>query len=70
MPLVLMPGSGSELYRGLGAAVLGALSLSTVVNMFFVPCMFSLIQDVEGLFRSSGEVESAGATQPTGGGDD
>jgi len=51
LPLVLMPGSGSELYRGLGAAVLGGLVLSALVNIFFVPCLFSLIQDIQGLFR-------------------
>ena len=51
MPLVLMPGAGSELYRGLGSAVLGGLVLSTLVNLFFVPCLFSLIQDFLGLFR-------------------
>ncbi len=51
MPLVLMPGAGSELYRGLGAAVLGGLVLSALVNVLFVPCLFSLIQDVQGLFR-------------------
>ncbi|MDH5751717.1 MAG: efflux RND transporter permease subunit [Deltaproteobacteria bacterium] len=47
MPLVVLPGPGSELYRGLGAAVLGGLALSTVVNMLFVPCLFSLFQDAE-----------------------
>jgi HAE1 family hydrophobic/amphiphilic exporter-1 len=50
-PLVLMSGAGSELYRGLGSAVLGGLMLSTVVNMIFVPCLFSMIQDVIGVFR-------------------
>ena len=51
LPLVLMPGSGSELYRGLGSAVLGGLVLSTLVNLIFVPCLFSLIQDFLALFR-------------------
>lgn len=51
LPLVLMPGSGSELYRGLGSAVLGGLVLSTVVSVLFVPSLFSLIQDLQGLFR-------------------
>ncbi|MCZ6558043.1 MAG: efflux RND transporter permease subunit, partial [SAR324 cluster bacterium] len=51
LPLVLMPGAGSELYRGLGSAVLGGLVLSTVVNMIFVPCLFSLIQDIMRIFK-------------------
>ena len=32
--------------RGLGAAVLGGLIMSTVVNLVFVPCLFSLFQDL------------------------
>ena len=57
MPLVLIPGAGSELYRGLGAAVLGGLILSTLVNILFVPCMFSLIQDIQGLLTFRGTRE-------------
>jgi HAE1 family hydrophobic/amphiphilic exporter-1 len=37
LPLVLMPGSGSELYRGLGAVVVGGLVVSTIFTMFFPP---------------------------------
>ncbi|MDH4247883.1 MAG: efflux RND transporter permease subunit, partial [Deltaproteobacteria bacterium] len=47
LPLVVKPGAGSELYRGLGAAVLGGLVLSTLVNLVFVPCLFSLFQDLQ-----------------------
>ena len=42
MPLVLFPGSGSELYRGLGAVVLGGLVVSTVVTLVLVPALFTL----------------------------
>jgi HAE1 family hydrophobic/amphiphilic exporter-1 len=42
MPLVLFPGAGSELYRGLGAVVVGGLLVSTVFTLFLVPCLFSL----------------------------
>lgn len=43
LPLVLFPGSGSELYRGVGAVVLGGLALSTVLTVFLVPAAFVLI---------------------------
>ena len=43
LPLVLAPGSGSELYRGVGAVVLGGLALSTLVSLFAVPALFSLV---------------------------
>ncbi|GAB5387257.1 MAG: efflux RND transporter permease subunit [Alphaproteobacteria bacterium] len=36
-PLVLFPGAGSELYRGLGSVVLGGLSLSAVLTLLVVP---------------------------------
>ncbi|TWT89893.1 Efflux pump membrane transporter BepE [Pseudobythopirellula maris] len=41
-PLVLFPGAGSELYRGLGSVVLGGLLLSTVFTLVLVPTLFSL----------------------------
>ena len=37
LPLVLAPGAGSELYRGIGAVLLGGLLVSTVVTLVFVP---------------------------------
>jgi hydrophobic/amphiphilic exporter-1 (mainly G- bacteria), HAE1 family len=43
LPMVLLPGSGSELYRGVGAVVLGGLTLSTALTLFVVPCFFSLV---------------------------
>jgi HAE1 family hydrophobic/amphiphilic exporter-1 len=42
-PLVLFPGAGSELYRGVGGVVLGGLALSTLLSMFLVPAVFTLI---------------------------
>lgn len=44
MPLVLWPGPGSELYRGLGSVVLGGIAVSTVFTIFLTPAllMFAL----------------------------
>lgn len=42
LPLVLLPGSGSELYRGVGAIVLGGLALSTALTLFVVPAVFAV----------------------------
>ncbi|MBN2809527.1 MAG: efflux RND transporter permease subunit [Deltaproteobacteria bacterium] len=41
LPLVLFPGAGAELYRGLGSVVLGGLALSTVFTIFMVPALLS-----------------------------
>jgi hydrophobic/amphiphilic exporter-1 (mainly G- bacteria), HAE1 family len=45
LPLVLAPGAGSELYRGIGAVLLGGLLVSTVVTLVFVPCLLSLMME-------------------------
>jgi HAE1 family hydrophobic/amphiphilic exporter-1 len=42
LPLVISPGAGSELYRGLGAVLLGGLLVSTVFTLFLVPSLFTL----------------------------
>ncbi|MCC6153617.1 MAG: efflux RND transporter permease subunit [Candidatus Hydrogenedentes bacterium] len=41
LPLILWPGPGSELYRGIGAVVIGGIALSTVVTVFLIPPMLS-----------------------------
>jgi HAE1 family hydrophobic/amphiphilic exporter-1 len=46
VPLCIMSGAGSELYRGLGAVQLGGLLLSTVFTLVVVPAMFTLFTDV------------------------
>jgi HAE1 family hydrophobic/amphiphilic exporter-1 len=46
LPLILFPGAGSELYRGLGSVVVGGLALSAVFTLFMVPAMFSLLMDL------------------------
>jgi HAE1 family hydrophobic/amphiphilic exporter-1 len=42
LPLVLFPGAGSELYRGLGSVVLGGLAVSTLFTLILVPTLFAL----------------------------
>ena len=43
LPLVLAPGEGSELYKGLGSVVVGGLVLSTAFTLFLIPSVFSLM---------------------------
>ena len=42
LPLVLFPGAGSELYRGLGSVVIGGLSLSAVLTLAIIPPLMSI----------------------------
>jgi HAE1 family hydrophobic/amphiphilic exporter-1 len=52
LPLVVFPGEGSELYRGLGAVVLGGLLVSTAFTLFLVPAVFILMMDLkQGILR-------------------
>ena len=43
LPLVLFPGAGSELYRGLGSVVVGGLSLSAVLTLIIIPPLLTLL---------------------------
>ncbi len=54
LPLAVAPGPGSELYRGLGAVVLGGLALSTVFTIFVIP---ALLMFVIGMEKICGKVE-------------
>ncbi len=56
LPLVLFPGAGSELYRGLGSVVVGGLSLSAVLTLAIVPPLLALFV---------GTLEGAAPRQPT-----
>jgi len=48
LPMVIFSGSGSELYRGVGAIVLGGLLLSTALTLFVVPTAFTLLWRLRG----------------------
>lgn len=43
LPLVLAQGSGTELYRGLGAVILGGLALSTLLTLFVIPALLTFL---------------------------
>jgi HAE1 family hydrophobic/amphiphilic exporter-1 len=47
LPLVLFPGAGSELYRGIGSVITGGLLISTIFTIFLVPSLFSLVLDAK-----------------------
>ena len=42
LPLVVFPGAGSELYRGLGSVVCGGLALSALLTLLIVPPLMAL----------------------------
>lgn len=49
LPLVVFPGSGAELYRGVGAIVLGGLVVSTVLTLYVVPSVMTVVWRLRGV---------------------
>jgi len=47
LPLVLMPGPGSEFYRGLGSVITGGLAFSTVFTIFVTPALLMFFIKLE-----------------------
>lgn len=62
LPLILMPGSGSELYRGLGSVVVGGLIVSSIFTLLLVPLLMSLVMDASALLL--GHKEAAETVRP------
>ena len=38
-PLVLIPGDGTELYRGVGVIVMSGILVSTILTLTFLPAL-------------------------------
>ncbi|CAA6803700.1 MAG: RND multidrug efflux transporter; Acriflavin resistance protein [uncultured Campylobacterales bacterium] len=47
LPLVLLPGPGSEFYRGLGSVITGGLAFSTVFTIFVTPALLMFFIKME-----------------------
>jgi HAE1 family hydrophobic/amphiphilic exporter-1 len=47
LPLVLAPGPGSELYRGLGSVVLGGIIFSTLFTVYVIPALLMFVIRME-----------------------
>ncbi|MDO7253436.1 efflux RND transporter permease subunit [Helicobacter cappadocius] len=43
LPLVLFAGSGSEIYRGLGAVIVGGLVFSTIITVYVIPSLLLFV---------------------------
>ena len=52
-PLVLLPGAGAELYRGLGAIVLFGLLFSSLVTLTILPVLLTLFFEVAQKFKKT-----------------
>ncbi|MCW8863396.1 MAG: efflux RND transporter permease subunit [Colwellia sp.] len=42
LPLLLVPGAGAELYRGIAAVIVGGMGVSTIFTLIFLPSLLQL----------------------------
>ena len=42
LPLLLLPGEGSVIYRGLAASIVGGMACSLIFTLLLLPCMLRL----------------------------
>ena len=52
-PLILFPGPGSELYKGLGSVVIGGLFLSAILILIIVPALLTLTINENKIIKDS-----------------
>lgn len=62
LPLVVFPGAGSELYRGLGSVVVGGLSLSAVLTLAIIPLLLAVL--LKAPSKSEAPTQTALAPEP------
>ncbi|MDX1453909.1 MAG: efflux RND transporter permease subunit [Gammaproteobacteria bacterium] len=46
LPLVLIPGAGTELYRGMASVIVGGMAVSTVFTLILLPSLLRIGEDV------------------------
>jgi len=65
LPLVLFPGAGSELYRGLGTVVISGLALSAALTLLIIPPLLSLfLKTRQALPEANSSTMTAAEPQP------
>ena len=58
LPLLLLPGAGSVIYRGLAAVIVGGMCVSTVFTLVLLPCLLRMGE------HQGDNVAGAGETHP------
>ena len=59
LPLLLIPGAGAELYRGIAAVIVGGMSVSTVFTLIFLPSLLQMGKAKEHQFEAQLASENA-----------
>jgi multidrug efflux pump subunit AcrB len=53
LPLLLMPGAGTELYRGLAAVIVGGMCVSTVFTLILLPSLLRIGEESRGAAQAN-----------------
>jgi len=64
MPLVVIPGAGSEIYRGIGVVILSGLFFSTIFTLLLIPCLLNLSFGMRAGPSAPVSPPTASSTQP------
>jgi Cu/Ag efflux pump CusA len=62
LPLLVIPGPGTELYQGLAAVIVGGMSISTVFTLLLLPSLLRLGENRLAVVRIPPAPEDAPAT--------
>ena len=60
LPLLLIPGPGSEVYEGLAAVIVGGMAVSTVFTLIFLPSLLRMGETDQSERMGSGQPVAAG----------
>jgi multidrug efflux pump subunit AcrB len=60
LPLLLIPGPGSEVYEGLAAVIVGGMAVSTVFTLIFLPSLLRMGETEQSERLGSGQTSLAG----------
>jgi len=66
LPLLLIPGAGTELYRGMAAVIVGGMTVSTIFTLILLPSLLRLGEEQRGSAVEnplSGNLAAAGAAE-------
>jgi multidrug efflux pump subunit AcrB len=47
LPLMLIPGSGTELYRGMAAVIVGGMLISTLFTLLLLPSLLRMKEELK-----------------------
>jgi multidrug efflux pump subunit AcrB len=55
LPLLLMPGAGSVIYRGLAAVIVGGMCVSAIFTLLLLPCFLRMGETTPTAISGTGE---------------